>query len=122
MEFIPNILNKPCINHIDWNWLNNNLNNLEWCTHSENELHSYKILWKHTWNKWKSTPKEYLEKQLKTKKEIYLKKCIRTFFLYYNWMKQKLISKKLWICTRQIIDRIKYYRLLFPNYKKILWQ
>ena len=30
--FIPNINNYPCINHIDENKLNNNINNLEWCT------------------------------------------------------------------------------------------
>lgn len=40
--FIPNPLNKPCINHIDGNKSNNNINNLEWCTHSENTIHAYK--------------------------------------------------------------------------------
>lgn len=37
--FIPNPLNKPHINHIDGNPKNNNLNNLEWCTHKENMEH-----------------------------------------------------------------------------------
>lgn len=41
--FIPNPLNLPCINHIDGNKLNYNLNNLEWCTHSENTKHAFKI-------------------------------------------------------------------------------
>lgn len=27
---------KKCVNHIDCNKLNNNINNLEWCTHKEN--------------------------------------------------------------------------------------
>ena len=44
--FIPNPLNKPCVNHIDGNKLNNNLSNLEWCTYRENELHSYAVLGK----------------------------------------------------------------------------
>lgn len=44
--FIKNIENKPCINHKDWDKTNNIVDNLERCTYSENELHSYKILWK----------------------------------------------------------------------------
>jgi len=46
IAFIPNPLNKPCVNHIDGNKLNNKLSNLEWCTYSENELHSIHVLGK----------------------------------------------------------------------------
>lgn len=34
--FIPNIYNKPQVNHIDENKSNNNADNLEWCTQLEN--------------------------------------------------------------------------------------
>lgn len=38
--FILNEENKPYVNHLDSNPLNNNVNNLEWCTQKENMIHS----------------------------------------------------------------------------------
>lgn len=35
-------IGKDYVNHIDGNKLNNSANNLEWCTKSENTLHSFK--------------------------------------------------------------------------------
>lgn len=40
--FIPNLENKPTINHIDGNPLNNNIVNLEWATYKENNSHAFK--------------------------------------------------------------------------------
>ena len=39
LAFIPNTDNKPEVNHLDFNKLNNETHNLEWCTRQENMDH-----------------------------------------------------------------------------------
>jgi hypothetical protein len=49
MAFLDNHKMYPCINHKDGNSLNNNSENLEWCTYSMNTIHSmYELKNKHS--------------------------------------------------------------------------
>lgn len=41
LKYIPNILNKPEMNHKDGNKLNNSILNLEWVTAAENQQHAW---------------------------------------------------------------------------------
>jgi len=41
--FIGKVKGKDIINHIDGNPMNNNVSNLEWCTHSENFIHATRL-------------------------------------------------------------------------------
>jgi hypothetical protein len=43
INFLPNEDNKKCINHINGNKIDNRLENIEWCSHSENNFHASRL-------------------------------------------------------------------------------
>ena len=68
--FIPNPEGRPVVNHIDGNRQNNNVDNLEWVTHSENTIHYYNQSGR---TRIKKEPKKLREDQVRQIRELYLK-------------------------------------------------
>ena len=105
--------NKPVANHRDGNKRNNFPENLEWCSHSENERHSYAALGKVAWNKGRRYDTRVA---VAVRRRNYERKCFATTDLV--WGRGNSVSATaalLGLTTRQVYERLAYTKEVMTN-------
>ena len=95
--FIPNPENKPDINHIDGNPLNNNIHNLEWVTPSENAIHAFENGLR------KSMKGEGHSNSILTKGDVF-----KIHDLYNKGVFKKKIAKKFGIAQQTVSEIVTF--------------
>ncbi len=98
--FLPNPDNKPEINHINSIRDDNRIENLEWVTHKENMIHSFKIIWR-------IAPWTLIKKKVSQINKLW--EVIR------EWDCAFTVQKELWICSSTIWKACKW------KYKTAWW-
>lgn len=96
LAFIDNPLNKPEINHIDGNKSNNAVDNLEWATSSENQIHANDVLGcqvgeKHPLSKFKNIEIPEIIKEYSTVKNY--KKIADKYSVYPSTIRRIVLRK-----------------------------
>ncbi|HLT41887.1 MAG TPA: HNH endonuclease [Sphingobacteriaceae bacterium] len=98
ITYIPNPLNKGCVNHIDGNKLNNDLQNLEWATYSENSKHAFKhgLSRHHGENNGSSKITNDLAKEIFLLRNIYKQKDLCKMFGLTPTMVNNIVKRRFW--------------------------
>lgn len=93
--FVPNPENKPYVNHIDSNRMNNKLSNLEWCTAKENVEHALKS---GRSGLAKLTEKDvvYIREKYIRKDKKYGQRALAKKFGVTSWTINQIVQHKSW--------------------------
>lgn len=140
--FVPNPENKPVVNHKDGNKWNNNISNLEWVTHQENDIHAVSLGLKKVsgYNRYRvgKTARRFSSEEVDKIKEMYnsgipMKEIAKKMCCYDSTINNIIHGKTYKECEmtpldsfKVIIDTLNELREMYieendKNIKKQIW-
>lgn len=115
--FICNPVRKPCINHKNWVKHDNRVDNLEWCTISENILHKFRVLKYKVTDNARAASRENVKKAIQaTTKPLYQYSISWEFIK--EWNSQWQVQRVLWIRQANISKCCLWLRSLAWGYRR----